>query len=253
MRTRRPSTSGAPGQVSSLPLNVLGWNVWACPILEARRAPQALRPYRHLTPFAYRATLAVSARCVPRGTRAFFCAGLTQCARCASLALRRAPGGRKGTGMAEYAESLFQEITETKKRAFLAAYAHTGRITQAARSAQVNWRNHYNWLHADATYAKAFRQAQQMAGDWLEDEAIRRAKEGVLRPIHYKGAHTDDVVEFSDTLLIFLLKGAKPEKYRDNVHVQQEVSGDVTVTWTDRLARSHTALEERRNGHPLPT
>lgn len=33
----------------------------------------------------------------------------------------------------------------------------------------------------------------------------------------------------------------------DNVEVH--VSGEVLHTWTDRLARSHTALEERRNGH----
>jgi hypothetical protein len=31
------------------------------------------------------------------------------------------------------------------------------------------------------------------------------------------------VREYSDTLLIFLLKGARPQKYRDNV--RQEVSG----------------------------
>lgn len=31
--------------------------------------------------------------------------------------------------------------------------------------------------------------------------------------------------------------------------VDIEVSGEVRHTWTERLARSHTALEERRNGH----
>lgn len=117
--------------------------------------------------------------------------------------------------MAEYLETLFHEITDHKKRAFLAAYAHTGRITHAAKSAQVNWRNHYNWLKSDPAYATAFDEAQRMAGDWLEDEAIRRAVEGVRKPVHYKGEHVDDVLEQSDVLLIFLLKGAKPEVYRE--------------------------------------
>jgi phage terminase small subunit len=31
--------------------------------------------------------------------------------------------------------------------------------------------------------------------------------------------------------------------------VEVEVSGELRHTWTERLARSHTALEERRNGH----
>ena len=117
--------------------------------------------------------------------------------------------------MAEYVESLFQEITEPQKRAFLAAYAHTGRITRAAKAAQVNWRNHYNWLKSDPGYPAAFAEAQSMAGDFLEDEAIRRALEGIQKPVFYQGVHTDNVTEYSDTLLIFALKGAKPEKYRE--------------------------------------
>jgi len=127
--------------------------------------------------------------------------------------------------MAEYVETLFQEITDHHKRAFLAAYAHTGRITQAAKSAKVNWRNHYNWIKHDPLYAEAFAEAQQMAGDWLEDEAIRRAKEGVVKPVFWQGQHVDNVVEYSDTLLIFVLKGAKPEKYRERF----EHTGKVTL------------------------
>ena len=117
--------------------------------------------------------------------------------------------------MAEYVESLFQEITDPHRRAFLAAYAHTGRITQAAKSAQVNWRNHYHWVKNDPVYAAAFQEAQSMAADFLEDEAIRRAKEGVLKPVYYKGEHVDNMLEFSDTLMVLLLKGAMPAKYRE--------------------------------------
>lgn len=135
----------------------------------------------------------------------------------------------QGRQVAEYPETLFPEITDPKKKAFLAAYAHTGRITQAGRSAQVNWRNHYNWMHSDPVYAQTFALAQQMAGDWLEDEAIRRAKEGILRAVHYQGVHVDDVVEFSDTLLIFLLKGAKPEKYRERFEHTGDQGGPMVI------------------------
>ncbi len=37
----------------------------------------------------------------------------------------------------------------------------------------------------------------------------------MLEPVFYKGKAIAAVRKFSDTLLIFMLKGAKPEKYRD--------------------------------------
>ena len=60
-----------------------------------------------------------------------------------------------------------------------------------------------------------------MAGDALEAEAIRRATEGVLKPTGwYKGEPGGYIREYSDILLIFLLKGAKPDKYAERVQVR---------------------------------
>ena len=72
-------------------------------------------------------------------------------------------------------------------------------------------------------FAKDWKSA--LAGrNMLEDEAIRRAKDGVReKPVYQGGKLVGHVQEYSDTLLIFLLKGARPEKYRDRV--QQELSG----------------------------
>jgi len=114
-----------------------------------------------------------------------------------------------------YPEPLFPQIPHQEKKAFLAAFAHCGRITRAAEAAHVHWRSHYHWLKQDPQYAAAFAQAKEMAGDFLEDEAIRRAMEGVTRKVFHQGEHVDNEQVLSDTLLIFLLKGAKPEKYRD--------------------------------------
>jgi hypothetical protein len=60
--------------------------------------------------------------------------------------------------------------------------------------------------------------------DRLEDEAIRRASEGVSRPVLYKGRQVFVngspiyETEFSDTLLIALLKGLRPETYNRDRH-----------------------------------
>jgi len=49
--------------------------------------------------------------------------------------------------------------------------------------------------------------------DALEDEAIRRAHDGTMKPVFHGGKKVGEVREYSDKLLIFLLKGCKPEKY----------------------------------------
>lgn len=102
-----------------------------------------------------------------------------------------------------------------KRRAFLAAYAESGNVTRAAEIAEVNRSMHYDWLAADPLYAEDFRAAEDQAGDRLEQEARRRAVEGVAEPIYYQGVRVGAVQKYSDTLLIFLLKGARPEKYKD--------------------------------------
>ena len=49
--------------------------------------------------------------------------------------------------------------------------------------------------------------------DALEDEAIRRAREGVVEPVFQAGLHCGNVRKYSDLLLIFLLKSRRPHRY----------------------------------------
>jgi hypothetical protein len=149
--------------------------------------------------------------------------------------------------MAFYPETLFQEITDHTRRAFLAAYARCGRVTKAADAAQTNWRNHYNWLKQDDQYAAAFAAAARIFGDFLEDEAIRRAVEGFERKVFYGGEHVDNETVYSDTLMVTLLRGAKPEKYREHVKIEQ----DVTVHLESSLTAGMKRLEELRNVTPF--
>ena len=117
----------------------------------------------------------------------------------------------------------FQKITRPKKRAFLAAYAEVGNVSQAAKIAGIDRQTHYDWKRNDPDYAEAFQHAEEMAADRLEQEARRRAVEGVPEPVFYQGRQVGTVRKYSDSLLMFLLKGAKPEKYMERV--DQRVSG----------------------------
>ncbi len=125
-----------------------------------------------------------------------------------------------------------------KKRAFLAAYRETGNVRLACEAAQIGRSSHYRWLD-DPDYAEEFERAKKDAVDVLEAEARRRAVEGWEEPVGwYKGEAGGTVRRYSDTLLIFLLKGAAPEKYRERMEVSGALKGlDFSVMTDAQLAR----------------
>ena len=123
----------------------------------------------------------------------------------------------------------YPNISHPKKRAFLLAYERLGVITQAAQAAGIDRRTVTHWRHTDPDFAEAFEEAQQAVADMLEREAIRRAVEGWDEPVFQKGKHVGNVRKYSDTLLIFLMKGAQPEKYSDRLRAEIEHSGGINV------------------------
>jgi hypothetical protein len=103
---------------------------------------------------------------------------------------------------------------------------------QACRAAKVCVKTVYNWRHADpgdASFLEAFKQAKILAGETLEAEAIRRAHDGVDEPVYQGGRLVGWKRVYSDTLLIFLLKGLMPEKYRERWEGEVKVPTPVTV------------------------
>ena len=73
----------------------------------------------------------------------------------------------------------------------------------------------YDCRKKDEAFAIQWIEAMDVAIDSLENEARRRAIEGVREVVYYRGEQIGEVTKYSDTLLIFLLKGARPSKYRE--------------------------------------
>lgn len=108
-----------------------------------------------------------------------------------------------------------------KKKAFLAAFRENGNVRLACLAADVGRSTHYRWLDSDMAYREAFDLAKEDAADILEAEAKRRAVDGVEEPVgFYRGQPGGVVRKYSDTLLIFLLKGLRPEVYRERMEVR---------------------------------
>lgn len=122
--------------------------------------------------------------------------------------------------------------TAEKKTLFLKMLIeHGGNISAACEASDLARCLVYEWECENEDFKLAFREAQRHGLEVLEDEARRRAFVGTEKPVFYQGSMCGTVREYSDTLMIFLLKGGMPEKYKDNSRVDHNVAGELTFTW----------------------
>jgi hypothetical protein len=111
--------------------------------------------------------------------------------------------------------------------AFLTALESSGNVTISARLAGVSRTAAYKARRGEPEFTAAWDVAMEIATDALEAEARRRALEGWEEPVYFNGSECGRIRKYDSTLLIFLLKANRPEKYRENQAVQH--SGDLTV------------------------
>jgi len=114
------------------------------------------------------------------------------------------------------------------KPIFIRELATSGNISHSCAMTNIPRKTAYNNRDSDPDFRAAWDEAIAIAVDFLEGEARRRAVEGTLKPIYQGGKLVGEVREFSDTLLIFLLKAQNPMKYRDNISVRH--SGGTSQT-----------------------
>jgi hypothetical protein len=109
------------------------------------------------------------------------------------------------------------------KQAFLEAYAQWSNISYACKISGVARQNIYDWQEHDEHFSQAFKQAESAATERLEREAWRRAVEGspYERTSYWHGepVGTDRKIEYSDQLLMLLLRARRPDLYRERVDV----------------------------------
>lgn len=102
---------------------------------------------------------------------------------------------------------------------FLESYVETGNVSLSAKAAGINKSTVYKRRDSDPDFAARLEDARRMAADVLEAEAIRRAVKGVDEPHFYRDKVAGYTRKYSDVLLIFLLKGLKPDVYGDKTRV----------------------------------
>lgn len=100
---------------------------------------------------------------------------------------------------------------------FFDALSSLGNVRAACARAGVGKSAVYGRRSEDPEFEARWREALDDAGDVVEQEIFRRGVTGYDKPVFHKGVRVATVREYSDTLLIFLAKGLRPEKYRDAV------------------------------------
>ena len=98
--------------------------------------------------------------------------------------------------------------------------AHSARLREAPTSAAALTTAGFE---QDPEYAGKFSDVNEEATDALEQEARRRALEGIEEPVFYKGERVGSIRKFSDQLLMLLLMAKRPNQFRERVDVTSKV------------------------------
>lgn len=112
-----------------------------------------------------------------------------------------------------------------------------GHVANACKAVKIGRRTAYDWRDQDAEFANRWDDIVGASLDDLEQEAYRRAYHGVERPVFYQGAECGSIREYSDSVLMFILKAGRPEKYRDHYKIEHGGHIDVTQLSDEELRR----------------
>ena len=136
-------------------------------------------------------------------------------------------------------------IAQKKRRIFLKVLAETGRVLEAAKACGYTSSDYIQkYRRENDDFAEEWDHAVIVATDRLEQEADRRAHDGVLKPLMYKGQVVGYETVYSDALLMFRLRGLKPDMYRETAR-----GGDMNISFgvavLPMTAKSDEAWEQR--------
>lgn len=108
------------------------------------------------------------------------------------------------------------KMTALKKEEFLNALRKFPNVTKACRAIGVSRNAVYAHKNEDAEFSLQWEEALEEAIDTVEEEALKRGLSGQ-----------------SDTLLIFMLKALRPDKFKERSETKQVHDGSIKVVYID--------------------
>lgn len=166
---------------------------------------------------------------------------------------------------------------KAKQAVFLDTLRNCASVRQACEQAGVPRSTIYDWKSKSATFAKAFDEANEDANDAIEDEIVRRGKDGVDEPLtsmgrpvyeeipeldrdgnpvldrkgnpKYRQGKQIFVKKYSDTLLLARAK-SRMKKYRDRVdldlleQINQNTGGTLSLNTRGMTSEELATLKQ---------
>ena len=122
------------------------------------------------------------------------------------------------------------KVTPELQEQFFEALAELGNMSKAAEAVEVSSSTMFNYKRDNLEFKSRCREAMLMyAESVLLAEVDRRAVEGVNKPVFYQGWKCGHIREFSDSLLMFRVKGLLTEYATERREVTGANGGPLEV------------------------
>lgn len=135
--------------------------------------------------------------------------------------------------------------TRKKKALFLRHYANLCIVKAAAEATKISPPTVYQWRQTDTKFREEMDGLKPVIGQSLLDEAVRRGRDGVKKPVYQGGKRVGAIREYSDTLLSKLLDGMLPDMFGkkrvDHKIVNKNALEDLT---NEQLVALYQEMEE---------
>ena len=130
-----------------------------------------------------------------------------------------------------------------KVNAFFQHLGRTGSVTLAAARAGLRRSTLYHLRKHHSGFAERWQEALDMGVERLQDDAMRRAIEGVDKPVWRAGKQVGSVRHFDPRMVQFLLRAHKPDVYGDRA-AQAKSYDDLSLA--ERLDRAEKRAQAHR-------
>lgn len=116
-----------------------------------------------------------------------------------------------------------------RQSAFLKALQkNSGYIARACRAVNISEESIWIWRH-DPKFETKMEEVLDCLGPLCEQEAIRRGKDGILKPVFYKGEKVATVREHSDLLLKTVMH-ARHKRYKADAEMAAGIDRPFNIT-----------------------
>ena len=134
-------------------------------------------------------------------------------------------------------------VHSQKVAKFFRELARSGSVTLASERSGIRRYTLYRMRAQDETFAKRWDRHLSLGIDRLQDDALRRAVDGVEQPVWRGGKKVGTVQRYDNRLLQFLLRAHRPEIYAEK---KQGGVPPLPFDLAERLAASRPRLDAHR-------